>query len=122
MDQRYSEAGQLFDEGVASRYDERERRREQAFELIWSERINGVFSDVASYYDRANTVATLGVIDPLRRQFVSWMNIPSAARLLDVCAGTNTLGREVQAANPAVEIWSLDRSMAMQEEGRRLAQ
>ena len=39
----------------------RELVREQRFSAVWTQELNTVFADVAPYYDRANTVASLGL-------------------------------------------------------------
>ena len=84
-------------------YTEMEHAREKAFQSIWSNQIDAVFSDVAEYYDRANVYATLGLIDRLRRRFLSTMDYLPGAKVLDVCAGTNVIGIDLfspEAAQP----------------------
>lgn len=103
-------------------YTEMEHARERAFQSIWSNEIDEVFSDVAEYYDRANVFATLGLIDSLRRRFVSTMDIKPDAKVLDVCAGTNVIGIDLLKRQPDLEICAVDRSKAMQRVGRRLAE
>ena len=103
-------------------YREKERARAQAFEAIWDNDIDAVFSDVAKYYDRANVYATLGMIDGLRRRFISTMEIKPNQRVLDVCAGTNVIGIDLLKKQPNLDVFAVDRSVAMQEVGRRLAE
>ncbi len=43
-------------------FQEKERIRQEAFNGIWDTKINDVFSDVASVYDRANDFASLGTL------------------------------------------------------------
>jgi demethylmenaquinone methyltransferase / 2-methoxy-6-polyprenyl-1,4-benzoquinol methylase len=107
---------------MAGFYTEKERLREQAFEAIWNNDIDAVFSDVAKYYDRANVYATLGLIDGLRRRFISTMNIEPHHRVLDVCAGTNVVGIDLLKRQPTLDVFAVDRSKAMQEVGRRIAE
>ena len=94
----------------------------RAFQSIWSNEIDEVFSDVAEYYDRANVFATLGLIDSLRRRFVSTMDIKPDAKVLDVCAGTNVIGIDLLKRQPDLEVCAVDRSKAMQRVGRRRAE
>lgn len=103
-------------------YTDMEQARETAFQSIWSNEVDAVFSDVAEYYDRANVYATLGLIDPLRRRFLSTMDIKPGARVLDVCAGTNIIAIDLLKKQPDLQVCAVDRSQAMQRVGRRLAE
>ncbi len=103
-------------------YTEMERARETAFQSIWSNEIDAVFSDVAEYYDRANVYATLGLIETLRQRFLSTMDIKPCAKVLDMCAGTNVIGIDLLKKQPDLEVCAVDRSKAMQGVGRRLAE
>jgi len=95
-----------------------EQAREQAFDLIWSQEINEVFSDVARYYDRANVFATLGLLNHLRDRFLATIDIMPQQRVLDVCAGTNVIGIGLLKRQPTLDVFAVDRSAAMQEVGR----
>jgi demethylmenaquinone methyltransferase / 2-methoxy-6-polyprenyl-1,4-benzoquinol methylase len=95
-----------------------EQAREQAFDLIWSQEINEVFSDVARYYDRANVFATLGLLNHLRDRFLATIDIQPQQRVLDVCAGTNVIGIGLLKRQPTLDVFAVDRSAAMQEVGR----
>jgi demethylmenaquinone methyltransferase/2-methoxy-6-polyprenyl-1,4-benzoquinol methylase len=103
-------------------YTEKERVRQQAFEAIWDNDIDRVFSDVAKYYDRANVWATLGMIDGLRRRFISTIDVKPGQKVLDVCAGTNVIGIDLLKKEPRLQVFAADRSVAMQEVGRRSAE
>ena len=83
-------------------YTEMEHEREKAFQSIWSNEIDAVFSDVAEYYDRANMYATLGLIETLRQSFLSTMDINPGAKVLDVCAGTNVIGIDLLKKRPEI--------------------
>lgn len=100
----------------------RESARSQAFEAIWAKELDDVFADVASYYDRANAFATLGLIDPLRRRFVSTMELRPREKVLDMCAGTNVIGIDLLKREPGLDVHAFDKSEAMQEVGARAAQ
>jgi demethylmenaquinone methyltransferase/2-methoxy-6-polyprenyl-1,4-benzoquinol methylase len=95
-----------------------EQAREQAFDLIWSQEINEVFSDVARYYDRANVFATLGLLNHLRDRFLATIDTRPQQRVLDVCAGTNVIGIGLLKRQPTLDVFAVDRSAAMQEVGR----
>jgi demethylmenaquinone methyltransferase / 2-methoxy-6-polyprenyl-1,4-benzoquinol methylase len=103
------------------RYREKEEARLQAFGSIWSDDIDQVFADVARYYDRANVWATLGLLNPLRRSFVSIIEINPGDRVLDVCAGTNVIGIDLLKREPSLEVHAVDRSAAMQAVGGEVA-
>lgn len=102
-------------------YAEREGARRKAFEPIWSTVLEDVFADVARYYDRANVVATLGLLDPLRRGFIATMDVRPGERVLDVCAGTNIIGIDLLNREPSLEMHAIDRSRAMQAVGAQSA-
>jgi demethylmenaquinone methyltransferase/2-methoxy-6-polyprenyl-1,4-benzoquinol methylase len=95
-----------------------EQAREQAFESVWADDIDAVFSDVAKYYDRANIFATLGLLNYLRNRFLATIDIRPHQRVLDVCAGTNVIGIGLLKRQPALDVYAVDRSVAMQEVGR----
>lgn len=73
-------------------FSTREDIREQQFKQIWVEELDNVFADVASYYDRANHVASLGLWKWFRKRFVSTIDVQSGQTVLDLCAGTNAIG------------------------------
>jgi len=103
-------------------YRGRELAREEAFESIWNEDLNAVFSDVADYYDRANNFATIGFIKRLRNRFISTIDVAPNQKVLDVCAGTNAIGIELLKREPNLDVYAVDRSVAMQEVGKERAQ
>lgn len=103
-------------------YLEKETAREKAFESIWANELDAAFSDVAHYYDRANAFASLGLVKRLSRRFISTIAVKPSDRVLDVCAGTNAVGIDLLRRQPDIEVYAVDRSVAMQEVGRGLAQ
>jgi len=100
----------------------REIAREQRFNVVWTRELNDVFADVAPYYDRANTIASLGLWGWFLRQFMNTVDIRPGERVLDVCAGTNAIGIALLKREPTLEVHAIDRSAAMQEVGRRSAE
>lgn len=96
----------------------RESVREQAFADIWSNEINGVFADVAGYYDRVNRVASLGLIDWFRKSFIATIEVKPEQRVLDVCAGTNAVGIALLKKQPSLKVHAVDRSEEMQRVGQ----
>jgi demethylmenaquinone methyltransferase/2-methoxy-6-polyprenyl-1,4-benzoquinol methylase len=99
----------------------REIAREEQFNSVWSDQLDDVFADVASYYDRANTIASLGLWGRFLRQFMRTIEVRPGERVLDVCAGTNAVGIALLGREPALEVHAIDRSAAMQEVGKRSA-
>lgn len=99
----------------------REIAREDQFNVVWTEELNGVFADVAPYYDRANYVASLGLWGWFLRKFMATVDIQPRERVLDVCAGTNAIGIALLEREPTLEVHAIDRSAEMQEVGRRRA-
>ena len=105
-----------------SSYVWRESAREEAFESVWNNDLNAVFADVAAYYDRANNYAALGCINRLRNRFINLIDVEPKQKVLDVCAGTNAIGIELLKREPNLDVYAVDRSVAMQEVGRERAQ
>src|SRR3990172_11144430 len=103
-------------------YIAKENAREKAFSSIWTNDLDAVFSDVAGYYDRANNYASLGLLNRLRHRFVSTIDLQPGDKVLDVCAGTNIIGIDLLKRQPSLDVYAVDRSVAMQEVGRNLAQ
>jgi demethylmenaquinone methyltransferase/2-methoxy-6-polyprenyl-1,4-benzoquinol methylase len=103
---------------MTTSFKEKEDARRDAFEAIWENRINAVFTDVAAAYDRANDFASLGVLKGLRRRFVATIDVEPGQRVLDVCAGTNVIGIELLKKQPQLDVYAVDRSDAMQRVGR----
>jgi demethylmenaquinone methyltransferase/2-methoxy-6-polyprenyl-1,4-benzoquinol methylase len=100
----------------------REIAREERFNVVWTQELNDVFADVAPYYDRANTIASLGLWGWFLRQFLATVDIRPGERVLDVCAGTNAIGIALLQREPTLEVHAIDRSAAMQEVGRQRAE
>ena len=98
-------------------FEEKEDARRRAFEAIWENQINEVFADVAEAYDKANDYASLGVLRGLRRRFIATIDVEAGQRVLDVCAGTNVIGIELLKKQPALDVYAVDRSDAMQRVG-----
>ena len=99
----------------------REIAREERFNVVWTQELNDVFADVAPYYDRANTIASLGLWGWFLRQFMNTVDIRPGERVLDVCAGTNAIGIALLKREPTLEVHAIDRSAAMQEVGQQRA-
>lgn len=99
-----------------------EDKREMQFNQVWREELNDVFADVASYYDRANRIASLGLWDWLCRRFISTIDVQSGQQVLDVCAGTNAVGIALLKKQPDLKVHAIDRSKHMQEAGRETAE
>ncbi len=96
--------------------------RKKEFEGIWANKLDDVFSDVAAYYDRVNNVASLGLLNSWRQRFVSTIDTSPRQKVLDVCAGTNVIGRALLSKEPSLDVQAIDKSAAMQEVGQRQAQ
>jgi demethylmenaquinone methyltransferase/2-methoxy-6-polyprenyl-1,4-benzoquinol methylase len=98
-------------------FPRRERERRHEFSVIWENRLDAVFSEVAPYYDFASNLASLGLCNWWRRRFVSFIEVAPGNSVLDVCAGTNGVGIGLLRRQPDLRIFALDRSVAMQTVG-----
>ena len=102
-------------------FSTREDNREQQFKQVWVEDLDDVFADVASYYDRANYVASLGLWGWFRNRFISIIDVQNGQKVLDVCAGTNAIGIALLKKQPYLQAHAIDRSKAMQAVGQESA-
>lgn len=99
----------------------REMAREARFNDVWTKDLQEVFADVAPYYDRANKIATLGMLRWLERQFMATVSVRPRERVLDVCAGTNAVGIALLRREGTLEVHAADRSAEMQAVGQERA-
>jgi demethylmenaquinone methyltransferase/2-methoxy-6-polyprenyl-1,4-benzoquinol methylase len=100
---------------------DKELLRKQEFAGVWENELDDVFADVAAYYDRVNIIASLGFLNQWLRSFVSTIDTSPNQKVLDVCAGTNVVGRALLSKEPSLDVQAMDKSAAMQEVGQRLA-
>jgi len=100
----------------------REQIREEQFRSVWTQELDAVFADVAPYYDRANSVASLGLWRWFLNIFMSTIEVRPEQRTLDVCAGTNAVGIALLNREPTLEVHAIDRSLEMQQVGRQRAE
>jgi len=100
----------------------REQIREEQFRAVWNQQLDAVFADVAPYYDRANSVASLGLWKSFLDAFMSTIEAHPGERVLDVCAGTNAVGIALLRREPTLEVHAMDRSMEMQAVGKARAE
>ncbi len=96
----------------------REQVREEQFRAIWNQQLDAVFADVAPYYDRANSVASLGLWSSFLNVFMSTIEVRPHMRVLDICAGTNAVGIGLLKKEPTLEVHAIDRSAEMQAIGK----
>ena len=99
----------------------KETKREQMFSHYWKNDLDPVFTDVASYYDNANQVASLGLWNWFLRHHMDLVETQPNMRSLDICAGTNAVGIALLKKEPTLEAYALDRNVAMQTVGRQRA-
>ncbi len=99
-------------------FDAREDERIRRFKEIWEWELQGAFAHLAPYYDKANSIASLGLWDKWRQLFVKTITAPPSGSLLDVCAGTNSLGLEILEKYPNLNITAIDYSEEMQAIGK----
>ncbi len=103
-------------------FSERDDVRESAFQQIWTEELDDVFAGVASYYDTANNVASMGLLEKIREEFLNTIELKPNQTALDVCAGTNAIGMAMIKKQPDLNVSAIDRSVAMQDVGRQYAE
>ena len=106
----------------AVHFSAHESFRENAFKHVWSGDLDHVFADIASYYDSANNVASLGLFGWFRDTFLSTIELQPGYTVLDVCAGTNATGIALLKRQPDLKIIAIDRNKEMQNVGRQRAE
>ncbi len=109
------------DDDLIQSFIARESIRQQKFQDIWAADLRAAFSDLSSYYDQANTFASMGLWYKWRRSLFSTVDLRPGLRILDICAGTNAIGIELMQRQPGLRIIAVDQSEAMQNVGRRRA-
>ncbi len=106
------------DSEPVSQFTIREDIREHQFKHVWTKELNTAFTDIAKYYDRANHIASLGMWNRFRREFLATIQTASGQNALDVCAGTNAIGLALLDKQPDLKVTAIDRSEAMQAVGQ----
>lgn len=67
-----------------------------------TERVRGIFSEIAGEYDTFNALASMGIDRSWRRQLVRACNLNESSRVLDICAGTGDVSLAIaKSAQPA---------------------
>lgn len=100
-------------------FEQRERHRFSLFAQTWSQCVPKVFEDVPRYYRPGNIVASLGLWELWVWQFVNTVSLRPHYRVLDVCAGTNSVGIRLLKRQRNISVTAIDRSKEMQEQGNR---
>ena len=98
-------------------FEVNEQARTEAFSGVWDRQLNKVFADVAGYYDRANVIASLGMLGLWLKKFVATIDVRPGDKMLDVCAGTNVMGIALLKKEPTLTVQAMDRSPDMQRVG-----
>lgn len=98
-------------------FEQREQRRRSLFSQAWSQCVPKVFEDVPRYYRPGNIVASLGLWELWVWQFVKTITLQPNSRVLDVCAGTNSVGIRLLKKRGDISITAIDRSREMQDQG-----
>ena len=103
-------------------FAQREQHRLRLFSQTWSQCVPRVFEDVPRYYRPGNIVASLGLWELWVWQFVRTVTLRPQYKVLDVCAGTNSVGIRLLKRQRGISVTDIDRSKEMQEQGTRDAQ
>lgn len=98
-------------------FEQREQRRLSLFSKAWSQCVPKVFEDVPKYYRLGNIVASLGLWELWVWQFVRTITLRPQYKVLDVCAGTNSIGIRLLKKQRDISVTAIDRSKEMQLQG-----
>ena len=80
--------------------------------------VRGLFDSIASRYDLANAVITLGRIKKWRQRLVGEINLPDAPLVLDLATGTGDLALAIARRSPRARVVGVDLSLEMMRHGR----
>lgn len=83
-----------------------------------TERVQDVFSDVASYYDIMNDVMSFGLHRLWKDSAINILNPKPDQKILDLAAGTGDLTSRVLCREPNTEVIMADLNEAMLREGQ----
>lgn len=72
------------------------------------QKIQSMFSKVASGYDLANTVLSMGIHHLWRHQLVGWAELKPSEKILDCATGTGDLALKMKATSPTSEVIGTD--------------
>jgi demethylmenaquinone methyltransferase/2-methoxy-6-polyprenyl-1,4-benzoquinol methylase len=100
------------------KFEQREQRRLSLFSQAWSHCVPKVFEDVPKYYRPGNIIASLGLWELWVWQFVRTVKLRPQYKVLDVCAGTNSVGIRLLRKQRAISVTAIDRSKEMQVQGK----
>lgn len=98
-------------------FEQREQQRLSLFSQTWSQYVPKVFEDVPRYYRPGNIVASLGLWELWVWQFVRTVELQPQYKVLDVAAGTNSVGIRLLKKQHDISVTAIDRSKEMQEQG-----
>lgn len=102
---------------ICGSFEQREQRRLSLFSQAWSHCVPKVFEDVPKYYRMGNIVASLGLWELWVWQFVRTITLRPQYKVLDVCAGTNSIGIRLLKKQHDISVTAIDRSKEMQVQG-----
>ncbi len=103
-------------------FEQREQHRLSLFSQTWTQKVPKVFEDVPRYYRLGNIVASLGMWELWVWQFVRTIKLFPQCKVLDVCAGTNSIGIRLLKKQPDISVTAIDRSKEMQVQGKKDAE
>src|SRR5271166_3631859 len=108
---------------ISEMFLKKENLRAHLFGDVWRTLIPEVFRDVPTYYDKGNAVASLGSCSRWSNIFAAAItrHLPRGAKVLDVCSGTHDIPLKLLAADPTLEIHTVDGSAHMTAEGQSRA-
>jgi len=80
--------------------------------------VRGLFDGIASRYDLANAVITLGRIKSWRQRLVDEVDLRDSPLVLDLATGTGDLALAIARRSPRARVVGVDLSLEMMRHGR----
>jgi demethylmenaquinone methyltransferase / 2-methoxy-6-polyprenyl-1,4-benzoquinol methylase len=84
-----------------------------------SKEVQELFSSIAPSYDFLNHCLSFSIDKRWRHKAIAALERRAPKRVLDLCAGTLDLSKNLATQYPSCEIWAVDFSLAMLEEGKK---
>jgi len=82
---------------------------------IDAEYIKNLFDEISDYYDKMNSVISLGMHYYIKKSALKLLDIKPESRILDLCTGTGDIAEIISKKHPDTRVTGIDSSLKMLE-------